>query len=54
MDLHLFRTLKVPVVVNLCFSLSEKRTRQSYERMYLVFCRMSNGEYFEKEFNSLG
>ena len=48
MDLYLFRTLKVPVFANLYFSLSEKKTRQSYELMYMLFCRVSNGEYFEK------
>ena len=37
-----------------CKSLVFIVTRQSYELMYMMFCRMSNGEYFEKEFNSLG
>ena len=51
MDLHFFRTLKVPVFANLYFSTCRyERTRQSY----MLFCRESNGEYFGKKSNSLG
>ena len=43
MDLHTFRTMKVPVFESLGFSLSEKRTRQPYELMCTVFCSVKRG-----------
>ena len=45
----LFSYFESTSFANLYFSLSEKRTRQSYELMYMLFCRESNGEYFEKK-----